>query len=125
MSAHNFYFNVWKLFFSLLAFREVFDLFDSNGGGTIDAEELDLALQSVDVKLSQDEISEVLSAMDKDGKLSLYLEPSFRKNQQIKTFKPRSSYFKKLSGSKIENFSLDSLNGFNLRDKFMSKGKLY
>ncbi|KAK3736135.1 hypothetical protein QZH41_004642 [Actinostola sp. cb2023] len=49
------------------AFKEVFDLFDSNGGGTIDAEELDLALRSVDIQLSQDEIIEVLTSMDKDG----------------------------------------------------------
>lgn len=51
-----------------LAFREVFDLFDSNGGGTIDAEELDLALKSVDIQLSQEDLLEVLGAMDKDGK---------------------------------------------------------
>ncbi|KXJ28037.1 Caltractin [Exaiptasia diaphana] len=47
--------------------NEVFDLFDSNGGGTIDAEELDLALRSVDIQLSQEEIVDVLTAMDKDG----------------------------------------------------------
>ena len=50
------------------AFREVFDLFDSNGGGTIDAEELDLALKSVDIQLSPDDLAEVLVTMDKDGK---------------------------------------------------------
>ena len=57
--------------FSFPAFREVFDLFDSNGGGTIDAEELDLALQSVDIKLSPDEIHEVLTTMDRDGECVL------------------------------------------------------
>ncbi|XP_058972656.1 uncharacterized protein [Pocillopora verrucosa] len=51
----------------ITAFREVFDLFDSNGGGTIDAEELDLALRSVEIYLSQEDLLEVLSAMDKDG----------------------------------------------------------
>ena len=56
--------------YPVLAFREVFDLFDSNGGGTIDAEELDLALKSVDITLSHDEIHEVLFAMDKDGTFS-------------------------------------------------------
>lgn len=45
----------------------MFDLFDSNGGGTIDAEELDLALRSVDIQLSQEEIIDVLTTMDKDG----------------------------------------------------------
>ncbi|CAH3174940.1 unnamed protein product [Porites lobata] len=51
----------------ITAFREVFDLFDSNGGGTIDAEELDLALKSVDIQLSPDDLAEVLVTMDKDG----------------------------------------------------------
>ena len=46
----------------------MFDLFDSNGGGTIDAEELDLALKSVDIQLSPDDLAEVLVTMDKDGK---------------------------------------------------------
>ncbi len=49
------------------AFKEVFDLFDSNGGGTIDAEELDLALRSVGICLSEDDIIGVLESMDKDG----------------------------------------------------------
>ncbi|PIK40952.1 hypothetical protein BSL78_22198 [Apostichopus japonicus] len=42
----------------VLAFREVFDLFDSNGGGTIDAEELEGALRSVDIHVSKEEIIE-------------------------------------------------------------------
>ena len=46
----------------------MFDLFDSNGGGTIDAEELDLALKSVDIQLTPEDLQEVLFAMDKDGK---------------------------------------------------------
>ena len=50
----------------------MFDLFDSNGGGTIDAEELDLALKSVDIQLSQEDLLEVLSAMDKDGKATFH-----------------------------------------------------
>ena len=50
-----------------LAFREVFDLFDSNGGGSIDADELDEALRSADIQVTKDEINEVLSSMDKDG----------------------------------------------------------
>ena len=46
----------------------MFDLFDSNGGGTIDAEELDLTLKSVGIELSQDEILDVLKNIDSDGK---------------------------------------------------------
>ena len=46
----------------------MFDLFDSNGGGTIDADELDATLRSVDICLKADEIEEVLTVIDKDGK---------------------------------------------------------
>lgn len=49
------------------AFREVFNLFDINGGGTIDANELDSALKSVDIRLTRQEIVDVLQVMDEDG----------------------------------------------------------
>ncbi|XP_054758612.1 uncharacterized protein LOC129264684 [Lytechinus pictus] len=49
------------------AFQEVFDLFDSNGGGTIDADELQLALSSVDIHLPAQDIRDVLEGIDKDG----------------------------------------------------------
>lgn len=49
------------------AFQEVFSLFDINGGGTIDAQELYSALSSVDIHLSQEEIDDVLCVMDEDG----------------------------------------------------------
>ena len=54
--------------YSLPAFREVFDLFDCNGGGTIDAEELDATLRSVDINLNGEELREILKALDRDGK---------------------------------------------------------
>ncbi|KAJ8019644.1 Caltractin [Holothuria leucospilota] len=49
------------------AFKEVFDLFDSNGGGTIDADELDAALRSVDIHIPKDELIDVMQSIDKDG----------------------------------------------------------
>ena len=49
------------------AFREVFDLFDTNGGGSIDAGKLDEALRSAEINVTKDEINEVLNSMDKDG----------------------------------------------------------
>ncbi len=42
-------------------------MFDSNGGGTIGADDLDQALQSVDIKLTQEEVSEIFDNMDIDG----------------------------------------------------------
>ena len=48
----------------------MFDLFDSNGGGTIDADELQQALASVDIILTTEEIEDVFSSIDKDGKIT-------------------------------------------------------
>ena len=42
-------------------------MFDVNGGGTIDAGELDAALKSVDIQLTRYEIEEVLQVIDEDG----------------------------------------------------------
>lgn len=50
-----------------VAFREVFNLFDINGGGTIDADELDSALKTVDIHLTPQEIHDVLHVIDEDG----------------------------------------------------------
>ena len=60
---------IYKVFYHIsAAFKEVFDLFDCNGGGTIDAEDLDGALRSVQICLTKAEIKEVLHTMDQDGK---------------------------------------------------------
>ncbi len=56
----------------LAAFKEVFNLFDINGGGTIDAAELDAAMKSVDVHLTYEEIKDVLQVIDEDGKSEVY-----------------------------------------------------
>ena len=45
----------------------MFNLFDINGGGTIDADELDAALKTVDIHLSPQEIHDVLHVIDEDG----------------------------------------------------------
>lgn len=45
----------------------MFGLFDVNGGGTIDAQELHSALKSVDIHLTKEEIEDVLCVMDEDG----------------------------------------------------------
>ena len=42
-------------------------MFDINGGGTIDADELDSALKTVDIHLSTQEIHDVLQVIDEDG----------------------------------------------------------
>uniref|UniRef100_H2ZDZ9 EF-hand domain-containing protein n=1 Tax=Ciona savignyi TaxID=51511 RepID=H2ZDZ9_CIOSA len=49
------------------AFKEAFDLFDNNGGGTIDALELKETLESVGILLDEAEIHDVMMRLDKDG----------------------------------------------------------
>lgn len=66
---------VW---FLCLAFREVFNLFDINGGGTIDADELDSALRTVDIQLEQNEIRDVLQVLDEDGKMVMIIDSCCR-----------------------------------------------
>nr|XP_002129913.1 uncharacterized protein LOC100186906 isoform X1 [Ciona intestinalis] len=51
----------------VLAFKEAFDLFDNNGGGTIDALELKETLESVGIMLDEAEIHDVMMRLDKDG----------------------------------------------------------
>ena len=45
----------------------MFNLFDINGGGTIDADELDAALKAVEIHLTHQEIQDVLQVIDEDG----------------------------------------------------------
>ncbi|XP_065052372.1 uncharacterized protein LOC135681710 [Rhopilema esculentum] len=49
------------------AFREIFHMFDSNGGGTIRSEDLDHALRSVNIRLPKEEVNELFDGMDVDG----------------------------------------------------------
>lgn len=50
----------------------MFNLFDINGGGTIDADELDSALRTVDIHLNPQEIHDVLHVIDEDG-MKMYI----------------------------------------------------
>merc|ERR1719402_231957 len=49
------------------AFREVFELFDKNGGGTIDASELQKTLADVDINIDGADLNEVMLTLDGDG----------------------------------------------------------
>lgn len=57
--------NIYLVIF--LAFKEAFDIFDKNGGGTIDALELKKTLESVGIILEEEEIHDVMMRLDKDG----------------------------------------------------------
>ena len=55
-------------FYPFLAFREVFDMFDTHGGGGIAPEDLEVALLNADIKITKGEVAEVFMNMDEDGK---------------------------------------------------------
>ena len=42
----------------------MFDLFDEYGGGTIEAEQLDATMKSVDITLTQEDIKSILQVID-------------------------------------------------------------
>ncbi|XP_013421474.1 uncharacterized protein LOC106181588, partial [Lingula anatina] len=48
-------------------FKEVFDLLDSDRGGSLDSRELFKLMRELDVELSEEEISSVLKELDNDG----------------------------------------------------------
>ena len=56
------------LFLFSLAFRDIFHMFDMRGGGFIRSEDMDEALQLVNIKLTGEELAELFDSMDVDGK---------------------------------------------------------
>lgn len=51
----------------IAAFRQVFDMVDKDGGGSIDAEELFNSMKDLDCNLTIDEITDILEELDRDG----------------------------------------------------------
>jgi len=51
----------------IAAFRQVFDMVDKDGGGSIDAEELYNSMKDLESNLNLDEIKEILEELDRDG----------------------------------------------------------
>merc|ERR1711918_304287 len=47
--------------------REAFDLFDTDGSGTIDAKELKVAMRALGLDAKRDEIRRMINDIDKDG----------------------------------------------------------
>ncbi len=60
-------FQLLFVMFLLAAFHEAFELFDTNGGGTIDAGELDITLRSVGIVIGTDDLREIMLKIDTDG----------------------------------------------------------
>ena len=56
------------IFLLSLAFRDIFHMFDMRGGGFIRSEDMNEALQLVDIKLTEEELAELFEGMDVDGK---------------------------------------------------------
>ncbi|ONK67242.1 uncharacterized protein A4U43_C06F18110 [Asparagus officinalis] len=47
--------------------KEAFDLFDTDGSGTIDAKELNVAMRALGFEVSEEEINKMFATVDKDG----------------------------------------------------------
>ena len=53
--------------FQYQAFQEAFELFDKNGGGTIDAAELQKTLDDCGIYVNGDDLVEIMLSLDHDG----------------------------------------------------------
>ncbi|CAA7395158.1 unnamed protein product [Spirodela intermedia] len=47
--------------------REAFDLFDTDGSGTIDAKELNVAMRALGFEMTDEQIRQMIADVDKDG----------------------------------------------------------
>ena len=70
--------------------REAFDLFDTDGSGTIDAKELKVAMRALGFEPKKEEIKKMISDIDKDGSgvidFSEFLEMMTSKMSERGTF---------------------------------------
>ncbi|KAF9599955.1 hypothetical protein IFM89_001990 [Coptis chinensis] len=47
--------------------REAFELFDTDGSGTIDAKELNVAMRALGFEMTEEQIAQMITDVDKDG----------------------------------------------------------
>ncbi|KAI4296652.1 hypothetical protein L6164_036595 [Bauhinia variegata] len=47
--------------------KEAFELFDTDNSGTIDAKELNVAMRALGFEMTEDQINQMIAAVDKDG----------------------------------------------------------
>ena len=71
--------------------REAFDLFDTDGKGTIDAKDLKVALRALGFEPKKEEVKKLLQEVDRDG-TGVIDYPEFLKLMSIKMVKDRPGY---------------------------------
>ncbi|XP_056176286.1 caltractin [Syzygium oleosum] len=54
-----------------LEIREAFELFDTDGSGTIDAKELNVAMRALGFEMTEEQINQMIADVDKDGSGSI------------------------------------------------------
>lgn len=54
--------------------REAFDLFDTDGSGTIDAKELNVAMRALGFEMTEQQIEQMIADVDKDGSGAIEFE---------------------------------------------------
>ncbi|XP_056690330.1 caltractin-like, partial [Spinacia oleracea] len=47
--------------------KEAFELFDTDGSGTIDAKELNVAMRALGFEMTEEQINQMIADVDKDG----------------------------------------------------------
>ena len=53
--------------FQIEEYKEAFDLFDKDGDGVIDTQELDFVLRALGIRLNSTELQEMIAEVDEDG----------------------------------------------------------
>ena len=73
--------------------REAFDLFDTDGSGTIDAKELKVAMRALGFEPKKEEIKKMISDIDSDGSGTIdfneFLEMMTAKMVSIEVYRKR------------------------------------
>ncbi|KAM1024509.1 hypothetical protein TB1_037113 [Malus domestica] len=60
--------------------KEAFELFDTDGSGTIDAKELNVAMRALGFEMNKEQINQMIADVDKDGSGAIDFDEFDRQN---------------------------------------------
>lgn len=111
------------------AFKQVFDMVDKDGGGSIDADELYQAMRDLEPGLKLDEISEILDELDQDGNGTidfeefLYMMTSM--SMQIKEAAQHEDIMAKYGGRKRQSIFFSVITKFAMKHSLKEIERYY
>jgi len=112
----------------IAAFRQVFDMVDKDGGGSIDADELYQAMEGLEPSLKLNEITEIVEELDQDGNGTidfeefLYMMTSM--SMQIKEAATHDDHTTKL-GRKRQSIFFSVITKFAMRHSLKEIERYY